>query len=129
DPVICLPDPVIFNYNSSNGNDFYWEFGDGTSSTQTNPSHLYPGPGTYQVSLIVSDTNQCYSPDTVYFEVNIGEFNGGVVPPVGPICPGDTIQLEAFGGSSYEWSPAQFVDDPTSSTPHVSVQQTTVFQV
>lgn len=129
DPVICLPDPVVFNNNSSNGNDFYWEFGDGASSTETNPSHLYPGPGTYQVSLIVSDTNLCYSPDTVYFEVNIGEFNGGVVPPVGPICPGDTIQMEAFGGSTYLWSPAQFVDDPTSATPQLSVQQTTQFQV
>ncbi|HEX2898359.1 MAG TPA: PKD domain-containing protein, partial [Bacteroidia bacterium] len=32
-----------------------WDFGDGGSSTQQNPSHAYASPGTYAVCLIVED--------------------------------------------------------------------------
>ncbi len=129
DPLVCLPDPVLFNNNSANGNAFYWDFGDGTFSNDVNPSHVYPGPGVYDVTLVVSDTNGCFTSDSVVFQVNIGEFSGGVVPLPGPICPGDTIQLEAFGGNSYAWSPGQYLDDATSATPMASVEQTTEFQV
>lgn len=129
DPMICLPDPVVFNNNSANGNDFYWDFGDGTSSHVVNPSHVYPGPGNYTVTLVVTDTNDCYSPDSVIFEVNIGEFGGGVTALSSAICPGATVQLEAYGGSTYLWSPAQYLDDPTSATPFVTIDQTTDFSV
>jgi gliding motility-associated-like protein len=129
DPLVCLPDPVLFNNNSSNGNQFFWDFGDGSTSNEVNPSHVYPGPGTYDVTLVVSDSNGCFSPDSVNFEVFIGEFNGGVTDPGGAICPGESIQLEAFGGSNYVWSPQQFLDDPFSATPTATVFQTTDFQV
>ncbi len=32
---------------------YYWEFGDGAVSTERNPSHIYPMPGTYEVCLAV----------------------------------------------------------------------------
>jgi len=32
-----------------------WTFGDGTTSTQQNPDHIYSGPGDYPVSLVVSN--------------------------------------------------------------------------
>ena len=129
DPLVCLPDPVLFNNNSANGNAFYWDFGDGTTSTEVNPSHVYPGAGDYTVSLLVVDTNGCFSPDSIEFIVSIGAFQGGVVEPPGPICPNEPYQLEAFGGTVYEWSPAQFLDDPTSATPTAIVSQTTDFSV
>lgn len=34
---------------------YAWDFGDGASSTQANPSHVYTVPGTYQAQLTVSD--------------------------------------------------------------------------
>lgn len=126
-PLICYPDPVIFNNNSANGNEFFWDFGDGSTSNLVNPSHVYSGPGQYTVTLVVRDTAQCYSPDTVQFEVNIGDFNGGVVDPDVIICPGQTAQLEAFGGSTYSWSPAQFLNNPSIPNPIASVTQNTLF--
>jgi PKD repeat protein len=32
-----------------------WDFGDGTTSTEQNPTHTYTGPQTYRVNLTVSD--------------------------------------------------------------------------
>ena len=128
-PIVCIPDPVVFNNNSANGNEFFWDFGDNTTSTDVNPAHYYANPGDYSVTLIVSDSTGCFSPDSVTFVVSIGDFQGGVIQPPGPICPGDSFQFDAYGGSVYEWSPAQFLDDPTSATPTATVNQTTDFTV
>lgn len=128
-PLVCFPDPVIFNNNSSNGNSFFWDFGDNTTSTDVNPVHFYAGPGTYTVTLVVSDTNGCFSTDSTEFIVEIGDFQGGVVQPPSPICPGEPFQFEAFGGAYYEWTPVQFLDDPNSPTPIATIDQTTDFQV
>ncbi|PLW94298.1 MAG: hypothetical protein C0592_03275 [Marinilabiliales bacterium] len=36
-----------------------WDFGDGNTSNQQNPNHLYSSPGTYSVLLIVDNINGC----------------------------------------------------------------------
>ncbi|MCC5851560.1 MAG: S8 family serine peptidase [Alkalimonas sp.] len=50
---------VDFSDQSSEGDDIIvswdWDFGDGNSSTEQNPSHLYAASGNYQVSLTVTD--------------------------------------------------------------------------
>ena len=127
--IICLPNPVVFANNSANGNVFNWDFGDGSTSNQVNPSHVYPGPGTYTVTLVVSDINGCYTPDSVTFDVEIGDFQGGVVIPVGGVCPGEPFQLEAYGGADYSWTPANVLDNSTSPTPIATVYSTTTFTV
>src|SRR5699024_9027663 len=33
-----------------------WDFGDGTTSTEPYPRHTFPGPGTYDVTLTVTDS-------------------------------------------------------------------------
>jgi len=48
---------------------WHWDFGDGTSSQDTSPVHLYPEEGIYKVCLVVS--NQ-YSSDTLCRLVNLG---------------------------------------------------------
>jgi gliding motility-associated-like protein len=128
DPLICYPDPVVFTNNSSNGNAFLWNFGDGTTSTVENPSHLYPGPGDYTVSLIVIDTIGCYAPDTVFFEINIGAFEGGVINPNVNTCPNVPVEIVAYGGTNYLWSPSQFLNNPSVSNPIATVSQNTTFQ-
>lgn len=48
---------VTFTNTSQNGSTFLWNFGDNTTSTLENPVHTYTDPGTYTVSLAVS--NNC----------------------------------------------------------------------
>jgi hypothetical protein len=63
----------------SSAYEWYWDFGDGESSEERNPSHIYTEPATYEVSLIVSDpeTGRAgYDNTTVTISAN-GGFNGG----------------------------------------------------
>lgn len=48
---------VQFNNVSSNGDTYFWEFGDGNTSTEVNPTHTYMNSGTYSVMLHA--TNDC----------------------------------------------------------------------
>ncbi len=47
---------ATFTDMSSSATSWLWEFGDGNTSTQQNPTHTYATPGTYTVCLIVSDS-------------------------------------------------------------------------
>lgn len=50
---------VDFTDASTGGNSYAWDFGDGTSSSNQNPSVTYNAEGTYEVTLTV--TNNCGS--------------------------------------------------------------------
>jgi PKD repeat protein len=55
---ICLGDVIQFDDNSTGGvNSWNWNFGDGATSTDANPSHQYTNSGTYTVSLTVGNNN------------------------------------------------------------------------
>ena len=57
--------------NTTNGADSYlWDFGDGDTSTDTDPSHTYAVDGVYNVTLVA--TNPCGN-DTLTLEVSVGE--------------------------------------------------------
>lgn len=60
---VCTFEPIQFTDQSTpgSGNLTYWkwDFGDGTISNQQHPTHSYPSPGVYQVSLVVRNQHQC----------------------------------------------------------------------
>jgi len=58
-PDGCAPYTAIFNNTSLAGQQFRWDFGDGSSSTDINPTHLYPVPGSYTILLVAIDSNTC----------------------------------------------------------------------
>ena len=49
---------------------WHWEFGDGTSSTAQHPLHIYAQPGTYAVSLTVSDDTGLSNSKSLTYSVN-----------------------------------------------------------
>ena len=52
-----LPLSVQFTDTSTNSPvSWIWDFGDGGTSTEENPSHIYSNPGTYTVSLTATNT-------------------------------------------------------------------------
>ncbi len=59
---------VNFNNTSPEVNQFIWDFGDGSKSNDENPTHFFPGTGSYQIMLIATDTT-CRLADTVFASV------------------------------------------------------------
>ena len=56
----CPPVISTFTNNSSGVNLSYnWSFGDGLTSSQENPSHLYSTSGDFDVRLIIEDNFSC----------------------------------------------------------------------
>lgn len=66
--------PINFNNQSTivNGeiSGYNWSFGDGTSSTEQHPSHIFTTPGTYTVRLTVTSESSCSSSN--YKNIRIG---------------------------------------------------------
>ena len=56
---------VKFTSTSANAGEHYWDFGDGNTSTEQNPTHQYPAAGTYIVNLTVKDSNYNYYNTTI----------------------------------------------------------------
>ena len=97
---------------------FLWNFGDNSPLVRAgkeNQTHTYPGPGTYNVTLIVDDTTFCNFPDsitkTVRLAVNVkAQF---ITPDKG--CVPYTAQFNntTLGGTDFIWD---FGDNSIPST-------------
>ncbi len=68
DELKCAPYTAHLINQSSADSPIYslWDFGDGTTSTETHPYHVYNLPGIYDVSLTIWTTSGCI--DTLYLE-------------------------------------------------------------
>lgn len=113
-PNVCLGDTAYFIALSDSCENaagvpvnntitnWYWEFGDGTTSNDTNASHYYQNPGTYQVQLVVTDYLGCT--DTAISIVEIYDVQTDLGNDTS-ICTNDMITLDAgTSATAYVWS-------------------------
>lgn len=99
------PYTVNFISNSSGSNLTYkWEFGDGGTSTQKDPSYTYNSLGKYTVSLIVSDPN-CSDTLIIPDYVRLENSNASFTIPKKTFCLGEEIKFNnlSTGGNIYSW--------------------------
>ena len=65
DTVVCNGVAAVFsnttNPVSSGPATYNWDFGDGTSSAQQNPTHMFTGPGYYTITLSATNSDGCSS--------------------------------------------------------------------
>ncbi|WP_118950768.1 DUF7948 domain-containing protein [Taibaiella helva] len=202
----CADYEVMFDNHSVGANDYLWDFGDGTTSTATSPTHTFP-EGSYTITLVASRATGCNLHDTathnivvrhtdkpllafrdtflcdphpITLSANVSNLNshmsfrwepagavtsGGnqqratVDPSVSTtfivhvgnsstascvdsatdtihislfdysrmyalpldttICPGDSLQLRAYGGTSYLWTPDETIDQTDAALARV----------
>jgi Zn-dependent metalloprotease len=74
----ALPASVDFINASTGATTFTWDFGDGNTSTDTNPMHTYSSVGSYTVRLI-ADASPCPNLDTLVMTNLINVTNTGAV--------------------------------------------------
>lgn len=118
----CFPLPVNFTDQTLPGSgsisSWQWDFGDGTSSTQQNPSHTYTAAGNYNVSLRVVNSTGCNTvlTKTQYVRISTG-VRAGFNNSLPTTCnPPSTINFQntstGSGTLSYQWN---FGDGGTST--------------
>jgi len=73
---------------------YYWEFGDGNSSTQQNPTHIYIFAGNYTVALTVTDDSGDISIDDTWAKIE-GSNNPPSTPNItGPASAKPRVEIE-----------------------------------
>ncbi len=104
---LCLGDTTRFTGTPTDAIDkFQWSFGDGASSTEASPKHLYASAGTYTVSMRL--TNRCGLDVTIVQKVKITTPPAKpTIPPATALCTGP-VTLDAntanTAGLTYLWS-------------------------
>ncbi len=66
---ICPPLETKFTFRGLDYESFYWDFGDGTNSTSTNPTHFYNSYGNYTAKLYLTGYGGCL--DSAIIPVNV----------------------------------------------------------
>ncbi len=134
--TVCWGDTTTFtnlsvpNCNMIKG--YYWTFGDPASgalntSTDTIPTHVFTGAGTFNVKLVVQSCT--FSWDSITLPVNVTL--SSLVSAWGDttIIAGDTVQLYAGSGTGYQWTPSAGLDCDTCQNPIANPTQNTTYQV
>jgi gliding motility-associated-like protein len=65
----CVPLTVQFVPQTANAMNYFWDFGNGDTSTAPNPIYTYLDTGVYRVRLLAVDSNSCNFSDTAYTTV------------------------------------------------------------
>lgn len=115
DPVYsCVPYEMNFTNPALNTVSWFWDFGDGITSTLENPVHIYTDPGVYTVSLITTDINgqidTIVQPSPFYLTGSSADFQLNYANN----CQGSTINTtnNSVNAVSYVWD---FGDGTTST--------------
>ncbi|MFT3737702.1 MAG: PKD domain-containing protein [Breznakibacter sp.] len=109
----CFPLIVQFTNYSVGGTQYYWDFGDGQTSTLRNPKHVYTEAGTYVAMLTVPGPDDKDAVSTAIISVYPHPTANFSYAPNKVYVPGDPLRCYNMseGGRTYLWN---FGDDQTS---------------
>lgn len=123
--ALCKGDSVRHQAAGSAGQ-YRWFPVQGVSNPDTSAPMLFPTTTT-EYRVTVTDANGCESTATVRVAIGDAIVDAGSDTAM---CAGNTVQLFAKGMvGSYQWIPAEGLDDPLSSTPKATPLTTTVYTV
>ena len=105
--IACkLTSDVQFINNTTNGQIYSWNFGDGNYSTLVSPFHIYNNQGYYNIKLIATSTDQCKdsSSSSIHIvQLPVSDFTLSTHQGCSPLDV--TIQNQSSGyNMSYLWN-------------------------
>ncbi|MGB1206585.1 MAG: PKD domain-containing protein [Chitinophagales bacterium] len=90
----CTPLTVDFSNLGSSGTVFLWDFADGNTSNEDEPTHTFEEPGIFNVQLIVTDPTSCNQADTAYIKIITLNNEDPIIHEVN-ICENEVAALAA----------------------------------
>ncbi len=112
-------------------NKWDWNFGDIFSPTNTstikNPTHIYTSTGQYTVTFVVETSKGCI--DTLTKILDILDQPPLEVSTDTLICILDTLQLNAVGTGTFNWTPNYMISNVNIANPLVSPDVSTTYRV
>lgn len=122
--------PIQFLENaSSDASIYFYDFGDGTTSSEADPIHTFAIPGIQTVQLMVESSIGCM--DSVTQTVEIFPLPQPIVADVGG-CEDNDITLSVSNpnaSSDYFWTPEVLVPDNNQPTITVNLSETITFNL
>jgi gliding motility-associated-like protein len=122
----CAGSPVSLTNTSTPASSIVqtqWNFGGGNTSSNQSPNYTFPGAGTYNVTLTVTNAAGCTA--TVTQPVTVQPPPVPVISAPPSICSGQSATLTVSGGGTYSWSPG----GQSGSSVTVSPTQSQSYQV
>jgi PKD repeat protein len=100
---LCPPYTAYFRDSSINAISWLWDFGDGTTSTQQNPTHIYANPGSYTVSLTITTAEGCTYTSTQNYGVNFTPLFAAPLASTTDTVPPLNVQFVANSQGATQW--------------------------
>ena len=125
---LCTGGNLLLTASTVPGATYAWTGPAGFTAMLQNPTIANVGvnrSGTYTVTATV---NGCTATSSVTVTVNAPPM-ASVNPAAIAICAGQSVTLNASGGSSYLWSPATGLSSPTVASPVASPTASTIYTV
>jgi PKD repeat protein len=128
----CGPHSVVFTNTSSGAATYLWNFGNGNTSTTTNPSQIFTNPGsadtTYTISLLATTALGCI--DSSYDSVTVfgkplASFTSNAVASCAPLMA--TFTNTSSAATTYLWNFGDGSPTSTAINPSHLFQNTTLF--
>lgn len=115
----CLNDPVYFTDLSTNLDGpivmWSWDFGDGITSSEQNPEHLFASSGGYLISLIVESDSGCVASLVEAFEISPAFPEAKFNPSAYIVRPGIEVTFTNLSNNAMIWN-WDFGDNAGTST-------------
>ncbi|MEN3041140.1 MAG: PKD domain-containing protein [Bacteroidia bacterium] len=102
----CVGEPIAFTDRSQGAIRVQWDFGDGQTSSSSNPTHTYAQAGTYTVTLVASVSATCTSRVQRQIEIlPTPQASFTVDPPSLTLPDANTASFTntSTGAVSYQW--------------------------
>lgn len=98
----CAPFTSSFNMSNPLASSYLWDFGDGNTSTEQNPTHVYNQGGTYNVSLLVGQQTGCSLFYPIFQTINISSDLPAFTVNINP-CPPYEVQFSDNSTNAISW--------------------------
>ncbi len=125
---VCATGNLLLTASTVPGASYSWTGPNGYTSLLQNPTIANVAANRSGTYTVTASVNGCTATSSVAVTVNALP-NAAVSPVAIAICAGQSITLNASGGTSYLWSPATGLSSATVASPTASPTASTIYTV